>query len=234
MLTVLCWKWTPAKGYRSAFTPQAVHTLQRMVARHYPAPHRFVCITDNPAGLGPDVEVLPLWKTYSSVPNPWGARNPSCYRRLRVFAPGMETILGERIVSIDLDVVITGDLRPLWDRADEFVIWGDTNPRTLYNGSMFLLRTGTRTRVWTEFDPKRSPAKTRAAGQFGSDQGWISYCLGKGQPTWTQADGVYSFRNDLKTRGVLPKNARVVIFHGHDDPWGPVAQRLPWVREHYR
>ena len=234
MLSVLCWKWRPTTKYRSAFGPQTVNTLRRMVARHYPAPHRFICITDDATGLDPGVEVVPLWKQFGAIPNPWGTRNPSCYRRLRVFAPGMDAVLGERFVSLDLDVVLTGDVRPLWDRPEDFVIWGDTNPRTLYNGSMFLLRANTRTRVWTEFDPKRSPLLTRAAGQFGSDQGWISYCLGKGQPTWTQKDGVYSFRNDLKSSGKLPANARVVVFHGHDDPWGPVAQRLPWVRTHYQ
>jgi len=234
MLTVACWKWRPSRGYRSEFGPQTVNVLRRMVARGYPAPHRFVCLTDDPRGLDPDIEALPLWTDFANVPNPWGPRNPSCYRRLKLFAPDIATVLGERVVSMDLDCVVTGDLRPLWDRPEDFIIWGDTNRRTLYNGSMFLLRAGTRPQVWERFDPKTSPGRAKAAGQFGSDQGWIGYVLGKGETRWTQRDGVYSFRNDLKGNGRLPADARIVFFHGHGDPWQPALQRIPWIRRCYQ
>ena len=30
--------------------------------------------------------------------------------------------------------------------------------------------------------------------------------------------------------GRLPADARIVMFHGHEDPWSPAAQRLDWVR----
>ncbi len=35
MLTVLCWKWQPHKGYRSTFAPETVNVLRNMVARHF-------------------------------------------------------------------------------------------------------------------------------------------------------------------------------------------------------
>jgi len=234
MLSVLCWKWRARPGYRSTFGPEAVNTLRRMVARHYPAPHRFVCLTDDPRGLEPTVQALPLWPDLAGLANPWGPHNPSCYRRLRAFAADAGALLGDRFVSVDLDCVVTGDLRPLWDRPEDFVIWGNTNKKTLYNGSMWLLRAGARRQVWDQFDPGRSPLRAKRAGQFGSDQGWISYCLGPGEARWTQRDGVYSFRNDLKGTGKLPADARIVFFHGHGDPWSPEHRRLPWVRAHYQ
>lgn len=232
-LSVICWKWKPPSGYRSHFGPETVNTLRAMVARHYPHPHVFKCVTDNATGLDPDIEVITPWNDFANIQNPSGARNPSCYRRLRMFAPDIAQTFGPRFVSLDLDVVITGDLRPVWDRREDFVVWGDTNPKTLYNGSMILMTAGARTKVWDTFHPLKSPQLARAAGHFGSDQGWISHCLGRGEAMWTTADGVYSFRNHLATRKTLPENARICIFHGLPDPWSPIAQALPWVREHY-
>lgn len=235
MLTVVCWKWAPPPGYRSTFGPETVNVLRRMVARWYPHPHVFTCVTDDPTGLDPDVRVVPAWNDYAAVPSPAGAHNPSCYRRLRAFHPDIGEVFGSRFVSLDLDCVVTGDLTPLWQRPEDFVIWGDTNPRTFYNGSMFLMTAGARPKPWTAFDPERSPKAAHAAGHHGSDQGWISHCLGPHETKWTKADGVYSYRNDIKPNGGrLPKDAKIVIFHGRIDPWSEQAQRMEWVREHYR
>lgn len=233
-LTVLCWKWRPSAGYRSSFGAEAVNVLRRMVARHYARPHRFCCVTNDPDGLDSDVVVIPDREDFKDVPSPHGGQNPSCYRRLRMFAPDAGEVFGPRFVSLDIDCVIVRDMAPVWDRDESFVIWGDTNPKTLYNGSMIMLKAGARSKVWEKFDPKRSPLEAHASGNFGSDQAWISYCLGKGEAKWTQADGVYSFRNEIQRRGgQLPPNARIVMFHGNIDPWHREAQRLPWVRQHW-
>lgn len=232
--TVACFKWRPPEGYRSSYGPHPVNTLKRMTDRHYRTPHEFVCITDDATGLDPSIRVVPLWSDHANVPAPQGGKNPSCYRRLKVFSREIEAVLGKRFVVMDLDMLVTGDLSPLWDRQEDFVMCGDTNPRTPYNGSMFLLTAGTRAQVWETFDPRRSPALAKAAGFFGSDQAWISYCLGKGEATWTRKDGVYSFRNHLAMhRERLPADAKIVNWHGRHDPWEGFAQRIPWVQAHY-
>lgn len=237
MLTVVTWFWRPPARYRSQFSAQHVNTLRAMVERHYADPHEFVCVTDAPEGLDPRVRVVPAWNDYAKIPSPHGGHNPSCYRRLRAFAPDIAAYFGERFVSIDLDTVIVGDMRPVWNRPEDFVAWGETNPKSFYNGSMWLLRAGTRTKVWDQFDPRTSPLRAKTAGKFGSDQGWLSFCLGKGEATWTTADGVYSYNVHLKKRPdgpTLPSDARIVMFHGSVDPWSAEAQRLSWVRDHYR
>jgi hypothetical protein len=235
--TVICWRWRPRAGYRSTFGPETVNVLRAMVRRHYPHPHAFCCVTDDAEGLDPSVDVLPAWNDYAEVASPHGGLNPSCYRRLRLFHPDAAQWFGRRFVSLDLDVVITGDLTPLWDREEDAVFWGDTNPLpgSHYNGSMMLLAAGCRPQVWTAFDPATSPARARGAQCYGSDQGWISYCLGPGEAKWSRADGVYSFRNDLAAQRHLPPDARVVVFHGHQDPWNAYVQSTyPWTREHYQ
>ncbi len=232
-LTVVTWKWKPQPGYRSTFGPETVNVLRNMVARHYPKPHRFVCVTDDPAGI--QGETLPMWKEFANVISPHGKKHPSCYRRLRMFHPEIEKVFGPRFVSLDLDCVITGDLQPLWDRPEDIVLWGDTNPQpgSHYNGSMILMKAGCRPKVWTTFDPFRSPKRSLAARCFGSDQGHISYTLGKGEATWSTQDGVYSYSVHLKQTGMLPADARMVIFHGRIDPWSSFGQTIPWVQEHY-
>jgi hypothetical protein len=233
MLEVICWKWNQP-GYRSKFTGEHVNVLRSMVRRHYQKPHRFSCITDDPKGIDKDIRIIPLWPDHGDLPNPSFRNGPSCFRRLRVFSQQARQLIGERFVSLDLDVVITRDLAPLWDRDEDFIIWGDTLPGYWYNGSMFMMNAGARAKVWETFDPIQSPKAATRAGRKGSDQAWISHCLGPGEKTWNRADGVYSFRNHLK-EGLkpLPNDARIVIMHGAIDPWSPRAQRLAWVKEHW-
>ena len=234
MLDVVTWKWR-SPGYRSHFTAAHVNTLARMIGRHYAKPHRVTCITDDPVGLDPGIRAIALWREHAGLPNPSIRNGPSCYRRLRMFSAEFGQLVGPRFVSLDLDVVITGDMTPVWDRPDDIVLWGGTTPHNFYNGSMILMTAGARRKVWDDFDPSVSPARAKAAGHLGSDQAWISYKLGPGEKMWSQADGVYSYRCDLTPKGgALPSDARIVIMHGKRDPWSPDIQRLAWVREHWR
>ncbi len=235
-LRIVTWKWSQP-NYRSTFTSEHVNILAGMVARFYPEPHEMVCFTDDPKGIESHIRVLPLPEKYSDVPSPHGPANPSCYRRLFMYSEQARDVIGHRFVSLDLDTVILDKMSPIWDRSDDFVIWGDTALRTYYNGSMMMMAAGSRKQVWEQFDPIESPKETRRRHMTGSDQAWISLCLGPGQPKWTTADGVYSFRNhiNVKQNPGLPKNARIVFFHGSFDPWMPkVQQQYPWVKKFYR
>lgn len=234
MLTVVCWRWKPAsEQFRSVFRPQTVTMLRDMVARHYPRPHRFVCVTDAPKELDQDIETIPDFGDFNTLGAPTGPRNPSCYRRLRAFHPDIASVFGPRFIMLDLDTVIVRDVTPIFDRADDFVMAGDTNPKTHYNGSLLLMTAGARPKVWTDFDPPGSIKRAYRAGHHGSDQAWISFCLGPKEKKFTKADGVYSFRNDLQTTRTLPADARLVIFHGRIKPWSAEATAYPWIKEHY-
>jgi hypothetical protein len=235
VITFVTFKWEPPRHYRSSFGPDAVLVLRNMIARHYKKPHNFVCVTDNTAGLK-GVNTFPLWDDHRDVPSPSGSHNPSCYRRLRMFAPEAKEWFGERVVVMDLDTVIVRDITPLFEEDVDFRIWGESDfPRTQWmNGSLWMLKTGTRTKVWTEFNPKRSPYLAKKAGARGSDQGWMSFILGKGERTWGREDGVYSFRKHVQPLGHLPDDARMVMFHGRVDPWGYQARVIPWVQEHWK
>ena len=237
-LKVVCWKWVTPDGYRSAFTHAQVNTLFNMVTRNYHKPFEFICITDNARHIDSGVRVIPLEQVekFAHLPSPHGGVNPACYRRLWMYSEQARDVIGERFVSIDLDVVLTGDVTPVWDRPEDFMIWGETLRRTPYNGSMQMMTAGARKHVYDEFDPDTSPMTARKAGFDGSDQAWISYKLGPNEKRWTQQDGVHSFRLHVKPfGGRMPANARIVFFEGQVDPWSPTARRVcPWVEEHWR
>jgi hypothetical protein len=133
---------------------------------------------------------------------------------------------------LDLDTIICGDLRPVFNRTEDVVMWKSPTNEWPYNGAMFMANTGARPEVWTDFDPVLSPQATRAAGYRGSDQAWMSLKLGWGEAVWTEADGVYYAGIARRTFGnALPPGARIVFTTGGNPPW---KSKLPWVKEHYR
>lgn len=236
MLSVVCFKWS-TPGYRSKFEAIHVNTLKRMVGRHYPDPHRFICVTDDPNGLDGGVEYVPLWNDHANIPNPSWTNGPSCYRRLKVFSEWFMEIAGERFVSVDLDVVITDDLRPLWNRPEPFLMWNTGHAMIPYCGSMFMSQSRENARIWNDFNPKDSPRLSIQDGRMkGSDQAWMAYCVKKPIPGWSTKDGVYSYRDHCvkQYQSKLPKGSRMVIFHGRPDPWDYSAlQASPWIHDHY-
>ncbi len=235
-LTFVCFKWKPRAEYRSKFDHRTVNVLWSMLSRHYTKPFELVCVTDDPVGIVPEVRVVELWDDHGHIASPHGPLYPSCYRRLKMFSLEARTLLGERMCSIDLDVVIVRDITEMFDLDIDFKIYGDTARDTPYNGSLIYHWAGARRQLWERFDPRTSPQAGRRLRYVGSDQAWIAACLGPGEAKFTRADGVYSYRNEIIPKGGgLPETARIVVMHGHHDPWDPqVRQRHPWIVEHYR
>lgn len=232
MLTIVTFKWSDP-SYRAQYTAEHVNILARMVARNYRRPHQVVCYTDDPHGIDSGVDVRPMWTDYAAVPNPTGGGRPSCYRRLKLFAPEMQGELGERFVAIDLDCVITGDMAPIWDRPEPLVFYRCPHPDAAwyYNGGMWLCSRDCAPELWTEFDPAVHPAAAMARGFRGSDQGWINLRMGPGLPTWGPEHGVRRVTSYVRGRP-LPPGTRIVFCFGDRPPW--TLQHLPWAREHYR
>ena len=235
MLSVVCWKWKPPEFYDRKFDAEAVNTLYRMVRRNYREPFRFICFTDDPAGILGHIQCEPIPVDFSDLESPLGVHYPSCYRRLAAFGPAFADIVGERFVSLDLDCVIVGRLEPLWGRREDIVFWESQVPNQPYNGSMWLHRCGTRQQVLLDFHPLLSPKVSRQHGFVGSDQAWFSYKL-PGEATWTRDDGVVAWRTHCRNRGwQLPPNARIVFFQGDESPWDEhVQKRARWIKEHYK
>lgn len=231
MLTIATFFWqhsgrgfqlpSMAGGFR--YTADHVRRLQSML-RRYAGEHRFVCITDTPID---GVECLPLWPDLAEL--------GGCYRRLKLFDPAME-LLGRRFMVVDLDVVITGDIRPLLAREEPIVLnkyrgSSPTDPDQHYNGGLLLMDAGARPEVWRDFDPVESPRLIADSKKLciGTDQAWIRLRLSKGEARFTEDDGVYECR---QVQHGLPPNARMVLFAGQRDP--STMQEVAWVRQNWQ
>ena len=236
-LTVVTWLWA---GQKKAFLPEYANRLASMFGRCCTIPHRFVCITDFPADkFESRVDVVRMPESAQSmrgIRSPEGAGFPSCYRRLWVFSDEARA-LGERILSVDLDVVLTGNIDHIAALDAPFVGWvpGDNvwNGRRRYGGGLYLLRTGAHPEVWRDFNGVQSIRAARRAGYRGSDQAWLNFKL-YGRSARIPSDaGVVMFRPWAKRPERLPVGRVCMVqFSGPRKPWNHT--HVSWVKKHWR
>ncbi|WP_226576542.1 hypothetical protein [Acuticoccus sediminis] len=227
MLTVLTWLWRQPRG-RTIYTADHVNIWAAMVRRNLSMPHRIACVTSCAEGIDERVEIIDPPGDFEAVRIPtWPETMPQCLRRLSMFRPDAADIFGDRFACMDLDCVVGGPLDPLFDREDDIVLYRGTSVSRPYNGSMLLLRAGSRPHVFTSFSPQEA---TRAGRRFlGSDQAWVAHALGSGEATWTSRDGV-CWRNHGNS-DIADADPRVVFFPGDTKPWHFDDD---WTLQHYR
>ena len=246
MLTVLCYFWVdPARRRSYRLTAEDVRIWDRMVARHLTLPHRRLCVTHRP-DLIEFMETVPL-DDRKHVPG-------SCLVKLMHWRADIAPVLGERILAMDIDCVITGSLDAIAARSEDVVLWRNPNyaeggRRGFYQGSLQLLTAGARPQLWDDFDPHATPCwLNRRFG--GAEQAWISERLNLDHPApgwrwneaaFTEADGVYGagrLFGGMQGAGVqseLPADARIVFTPGDRAPGQPELQAAhPWIAEHWR
>lgn len=231
MLTVATYYWTdPTRNNRGyIFNHEHVRVLRNMVDRNLSIPHRFVCVTDD---IIEGIECVPLdWRKHVEG---------TVYMRLMQHNEmwAIEN-LGERILSLDIDVVITSNIDHLVDREEDIVLWRNPNfpapQRAFYQSSVQLFSAGARPQLWEDFNPIETPKWVN--WRFGGrEQAWISECLEWDEAHWTDKDGIYG-AGRLGGKGVyteLPKNAAIVSFPGAREPSQPeVQEKHPWIKEFY-
>jgi hypothetical protein len=225
-LPVICaWWWRQEQG--TDYQPWTVAVWADMVRRNVSRPVRIVCLTHEDIAVE-GVEIVRPPRDFEAVRIPtWGRRQPQCLRRLVLFRPDLADWLGERVLNMDLDCVVTGPLDPLFDVPDDFRILRGTAPARPYNGSLMLLTAGARPEVYTDFTPERA---VQAGKRFlGSDQAWIMAKL-PGEATFGLEHGVDWWANTRKPPHPTPE--RLLFFMGSAKPWKLL--KMPVVARHYR
>jgi len=204
-VTICCIKWGDKYG------PEYVNRLFNMVQRNvHLAAYDFVCFTEDRTGIDPHIRIVPLLCDLEG----W-------WQKIALFKNHLDGIYTDKILFMDLDVVITGSLDPLLEYDADFAICRDW-PEEIrpdderYNSSLFLLKIGSRTEVWKDF---RRGIETPAG-----DQEWIYRAAPDAKLfpyEWTPSYKLRALEKDF------PPEARLVIFHG--DPKPPDCGG--WVRE---
>jgi hypothetical protein len=136
---------------RPRYTGKWVDRLRAMVARHTDRPFRTVCLTDQPEALPKGVEPV-------VIPNRGDVRG--WWAKMNLFDPEMP--FDERVLYLDLDVLVLGDLAPIIDYPADFALCADSAPdwqgrgdrRTIkgYNSSCMVWDHLARARFYRDFD----------------------------------------------------------------------------------
>ena len=243
-VNVVCMKWGTAYG------ADYVNRLQSMVARHLQRPHRFVCFTDDPTGIVPDVETTPLppiavAPEYAMLP----------WRKIGLFNRELADLTGPALF-LDLDLVVTGDLDPFFDfEPGRFcIIHNWTEPwRRIGNSSVYRFEVGKDAHVLDRF---HSRPHQHWIDTYRNSQTFLSNSV-RDMAFWP-ASWCVSFKRHCLPLGPLawikparlPADARVVVFHGRPNPSDVLAGRWPdprpwrqpfkrlrppaWLAEHWR
>lgn len=97
------------------YSVEYVQRLREMVCRHYDGPHQFVCLTDRASDVAGFVDrAIPI-RPMTGLAGWWS--------KIELFNPKHE-IFG-RVVSLDLDVLVVDDLKPIVEYEAEFALVPD-------------------------------------------------------------------------------------------------------------
>jgi len=214
-LTVACVLWQGDFRGRT-YSPEWVHRLRAMVARNLPTPHEFVCLSNVPID---GINVIPL---QSDLPGWWS--------KLELFRHD----LGKRVLYLDLDTLIVGDLSPLVEVDASFAAMPPSYMLPGGNGrarggegvvdrcqtSCMVWDRGAVDYLWEEFE-------RGAIKRFRGDQDYISATARKVE--FLPRDCFIKLRHCPE--GPPPK-ARVIL----SMPWKceEAARKFEWVRAIWR
>jgi hypothetical protein len=243
-VNVLCIKWGQKYG------PQYVNTLRNMVARHLSRPHRFICLTDDANGIDPAIECKPIPAIGFSEfdeRKPWTFGHG--WLKLTSFAPQLYDLTG-RTLFLDLDIVIVDSLDPFFDAPDAFTVireWDKSDGTG--NTSCYLYTIGAHADA-LEHLKIDYPASVEAVR---NEQEFITGFLNRqGKLAYWPDAWCRSFKRHCMRWGILgwfappviPKGARIVIFHGKPNPPDAIAGNsgrwyrrvlpTPWVAQHWQ
>jgi hypothetical protein len=200
MITVAC--VLRSGGWCSALD---VQRLAAGVARHLPLPHRFACLSDI---YVPGVECRRLDPTAP----------PGFWAKLRLFKPGTWPH-GSRLLFLDLDTIVVGDLSELASYTGRFACLSDfLRLERAQSGVMAWtvgLEGGLDQEIWEAFGANPGVV---GGTRFHGDGDFAAWVLA-GREERLQAlfpSQIVSFKAHCR-RGV-PEDARLVCFHGHPRP----------------
>jgi len=240
-VNIICMKWGRLYG------PEYVNHLRAGVARHLARPHRFICFTDDAAGLSSDVESLPLPEL--GLPEGRGDRR---WQKLAVFRERLADLSGTTLF-LDLDLVIVDRLDPFFDLPGAFFIIRDDDLfrakplrrlrperdsflHSVGNSSVFRFEIGAHRYILDAYlaDPRAATAQYEISQQFQSAQLALHGHLQYWPSHWC-----VSFKNACVPRGVrsylreptLPPGAKIVVFAGEPKMGDVLAGRgHKWYR----
>lgn len=213
MKNVICMKWG------DKFDASYVNRLYKMVEKNLTIDHRFICFTENGEGLMDGIEVRPLPEMELDKALPERG-----WRKLTVFQKKLADLEGQALF-LDLDIVITGNIDCLFEAEGEFLIikdW-DFKKDIIGNSSVFRFEIGKYPFILSDFIEKGEEIRQKHR----NEQAYLSYAVHeKGLLSYWNSSWCASFKRNCLRKfplnfflmPILPKNAKIIIFHGRPTP----------------
>lgn len=200
---------------RDVYAAEHVNKLYQMVTQNLDetTEGRFVCFTDDPEGINPEIQTIPVPKEPSL--SGWWAK-------LYMFSQSFGA--ENQVLYFDLDTVITGSLDEIASCRERFAVCSDfyrsiEGKPCLQSCVMSWNGDFGPDEIWKPWDEAGRPHL------LGGDQAWIEeLVLTRQLPKPTQLDRLYprqivSYKRDCRPICGLPVKAAVVNFHGRPKPW---------------
>lgn len=207
--TILTWLWRQEVS-RFDYETRHVNVLFDAVKRNTTLDVEFACVTDMPDGLDDYIKVIDMPDEFVHIEvKKWSERAhgmPQCFRRISMFAPAAWKTFGDRFLCMDLDCCVFGNIDHIVGTGEEFkMMRGSNKNKRPYNGSLILMTAGCRPHVYTRFNQENAE---KACNKFiGSDQAWISYVLGWGEPTFDVKNDHVEFISDGNLRKYMGRGS---------------------------
>ena len=233
-MTILTMIWQGPRGYTLAHAA----AVAKAVARHITLPYRFVVLTDQPHPVA-GIEVVPLpeiattlAKAAARVPGEY----PKNWAKLWLFSPEAQ-LLAPRVLYLDADSLVRGDLAPLWTYQPEAPFVGMQYGPGKLSTAMFRLDTGAVPEVWDNFVALLDGLSDITSLRQTDQEFLRTQHLSARYPCWPRDLGLFILK-ELESPGqyaaTLPPGVRVIHPSGKTKPWHPrFLERYPWVREVY-
>ena len=221
---ILCMKWGTKYG------PEYVNRLYGMVRRHLSGEFNFVCLTDDSAGVRPEVRCLPIPPLNLQLKP--GQRD-GAWKKLTTFEGDLHGLRGTALF-LDLDVVVVGSLDDFFTQPGELLIIHDYprfwrfGERVVGNSSVYRFQLGAHADVLAHFRTHM----VQVQRQYRNEQDFLSHFVhGQGRLRYWPAGWCPSFKyhcipswpsNYWKARYV-PQDPRIVIFHSEVNPSDALA-----------
>lgn len=220
------------------FTPEYPVRLYEGVRANWTGPLDFLCLTDTPINH-PGIREVPLEHRF-----------PGTWCKLEMYRPDIRGTL----LCFDLDTMIVGSLDELRENRRHTLLQRlMKRHRHQLAGGMLLLPEAVRPVVWEKF--MRAPERWMRLYRYGDSGGrppgeqgylqqtWERYGLGRGPrlpgfdyETWNREGvgrwqqlypgAIESYKLQVRPRGKVGPDTRVVVFHGSPRP-ADIGWRLP-------
>jgi hypothetical protein len=236
---IICMKWGTKYG------PEYVNRLYAMVRRHLSGEFNMVCLTDDVNGIRSEVQCLPI----PPLDLPPGIPERG-WTKLASFAQDLHGLRGTALF-LDVDVVIVGNMDGFFEVPGDFMIIHDYKRpwRITGNSSVYRYELGAHPDVLAYFRENFESIRK----QFRNEQAYLSDFLHKqGKLAYWPAEWCPSFKyhsippwpSNYWTAPYIPKDARIVIFHGECNPPDALAGKRNrkfrfikpalWVADHWK